>query len=160
MLSQEVNRREGEKKVGDQGRGPGVILGNALSEKERREVNSPDDGAEKCHGRVVRKEEQCATYPAQSASRYLEDRRAFYLARLESIAEQAESDGDLDTATRVYLSLLRLSSLGRVRVDLKGELERLIPLPDLSQVSDEQLEAMIARASPSSRSGRWPAMTS
>jgi hypothetical protein len=74
---------------------------------------------------------------------YLEERRLFYVTELEQIAEEAKSRGDYATAAKVFVNLLRFTSLGRLKVDVHGHLEKLTPEPDLSKLTNEQLDRIL-----------------
>jgi hypothetical protein len=74
---------------------------------------------------------------------YLEEQRGRYIRMLETIAE--ETDGPVLRA-RILLDLLKLSSLGRSRVDDTTQ-PRLQELPDLSHLGVDVLERLLT-ASP------------
>jgi hypothetical protein len=74
---------------------------------------------------------------------HLEEHRLLYVTRLEQIAEEAKNLGDYETAARVYVNLLRFTTLGRLKVDVHSQLEKLMPEPDLSRLNDEQLDRIL-----------------
>jgi hypothetical protein len=74
---------------------------------------------------------------------YLEERRLLYVTRLEQIAEEAKRLGDYETAAKVYANLLRFTTLGRLKVDVHGQLDKLAPEVDLSGLSTEQLDRIL-----------------
>ena len=62
------------------------------------------------------------------------------MTELEQIAVEAKRLGDYETAAKVYVNLPRFTSLGRIKVDVRGQLEKLMPEPDLSGLTTEQLD--------------------
>jgi hypothetical protein len=73
---------------------------------------------------------------------YLETRQLEYVQKMESLAEQAEAAGNLALAEQTYRDLLRLTPLGRARLDVTAQLEKA-EVPDLSMLSGEQLIEII-----------------
>ncbi len=69
---------------------------------------------------------------------YLEEQRGKFIKMLETIADGTD---DLALKARICLDLLRLSSMGRSRVDLSSRTS--LELPDLSHLSVEELERII-----------------
>lgn len=68
---------------------------------------------------------------------YLEQQRATYIAEIESCARACEIPTD---RAELFLKLLKLTSLGRTRVDVHAELDKLAPEPDLSKLTAGQLD--------------------
>lgn len=71
---------------------------------------------------------------------YLEQQRSAYIGEIEACARACEIPKD---RAGLFLKLLRLASLGRTRVDVHGHLEKLMPEPNLSKLTNEQLDRIL-----------------
>jgi hypothetical protein len=77
---------------------------------------------------------------------YIESRALTWIKELEQIAymallPQGERGPDFDLAAKILLSLIKLSSVNRQRVDLTAQVA-MSPGPDLSGLSDAELRAI------------------
>jgi hypothetical protein len=77
---------------------------------------------------------------------YIEGRALRWIKELEQIADIAllppgDRGPDYDLATRILLSLIKLSSVNRQRVDLTAQIA-MTTGPDLSGLSDAELRAI------------------
>ena len=71
---------------------------------------------------------------------YLERQLATCLAEIEACARRCEIPKD---RAELFLKLLRFTSLVRTRAHVHGHLEKLLPEPDLSRLTTEQLERIL-----------------
>jgi len=81
---------------------------------------------------------------------YLEEQRGKFINMLEAIADEAD---DPALKARICLELLKLSSLGRSRIDNLAQVQ-LMELPDLSHLSVEELERLIRAGEAEQRRAR------
>jgi hypothetical protein len=71
---------------------------------------------------------------------FLEQQRVAYISEIEACARACDIPKD---RAELFLKLLRFTSLGRTRVDLHEHLEKLMPEPDLSKLTNEQLDTIL-----------------
>jgi hypothetical protein len=75
---------------------------------------------------------------------YLERARALYIAEVETAARQCMSG----ERAALFLKLLKLTSLGRVRLDVTAQLSKLQSEPDLRDLTQDQLAAIMRGEAP------------
>jgi hypothetical protein len=71
---------------------------------------------------------------------YVEQQRAQWLAEVQANARECLPK----ERAELFLKLLKLTSLHRVRLDITAQLERLQPEPNLRQLSNDQLDRILA----------------
>lgn len=76
---------------------------------------------------------------------YLDARQLEYVKEMEDIAVVAKAAGNLALAEQTYRDLLRLTPLGRARLDVTAHLDKQ-DVPDLSMLPPEQLVELIKLA--------------
>jgi hypothetical protein len=76
---------------------------------------------------------------------YLDARQLEYVKEMEDIAAAAKAAGNLALAEQTYRDLLRLTPLGRARLDVTAHLDKQ-DVPDLSMLPPEQLLRIIEQA--------------
>jgi hypothetical protein len=76
---------------------------------------------------------------------YLDARQLEYVKEMEDIASAAKAAGNLALAEQTYRDLLRLTPLGRARLDVTAHLDKQ-DVPDLSMLPPEQLLEIIRRS--------------
>jgi hypothetical protein len=83
--------------------------------------------------------DQLAAVPGDPLA-YLEERRLAYVAEIERCAMRCLIPAD---RAAIMLKLAKLTSLGKVSVDVHATLERLQPEPDLRQLTRDDLAKLL-----------------
>ena len=74
--------------------------------------------------------------------KYIEARRLEYIKRVELIADEARANAMPDLELKAVVHAIRLSSLYKTKVDVTASNLGLIKPPDMSKLSQGELEAM------------------
>lgn len=100
------------------------------SRKERRGLGYPEPPAEDL---------ELAAIGADPAA-YMEQRRGAWILEVERAAAQ---ERDPSKRAAIYLHALKMTSLGRVKIDVSATMRRFEALPDLSHASLDDLRAVL-----------------
>lgn len=85
---------------------------------------------------------QAETRAYEDPTEYIEASRLLYVKEIEEVADAALERGDLELRLTSLMSLVRLSSLHRLRLDVAATDPGLMKQPDLSKLTPEELEAV------------------
>ena len=81
----------------------------------------------------------------EDASGYLNARAGKYVLLVEEYINEASRRGELETGMAGVLSLIKLTELGRKKIDTHVEVRRLRDEYDLSAVPNTELEKLLSK---------------